>query len=175
MGLKRSKCCLLLVGETEKGNPFIVSERFRNRARSMLIRLPHGGLLMPNAHTRITAHNDPALRNRMLQEEAKPQCDQWTEWSSCSKSCGMGVRLRVRASSKKEHSRECSKITETAVCFMDNCIELKEVRERDEMEQNENERKTVKRKYLLIFGIFSAINIVILLVCVILSIKKKVI
>ncbi|KJP89215.1 hypothetical protein AK88_01093 [Plasmodium fragile] len=122
-----------------------------------------------------TAHNDPALLNRMLQEEAKPQCDQWTEWSNCSKSCGMGVKLRVRSSSKKEHSRECSNIKETTVCFMDNCADLKETRERDEKDQRENEKNIVRRKYLLIFGIFSAMNVIILLVCVIMSIKKKVI
>ncbi|ANQ05932.1 Uncharacterized protein PCOAH_00003000 [Plasmodium coatneyi] len=122
-----------------------------------------------------TAHNDVALRNRMLQEEAKPYCDQWTEWSNCSKSCGMGVKMRVRTSSQKEHSRECSNIKETAVCFMDNCAELMDTRERDEKEQRENEKTSARRKYLLIFGIFSAINVVILLVCVILSIKKKVI
>ncbi|CAA9986361.1 thrombospondin related sporozoite protein, putative [Plasmodium knowlesi strain H] len=120
------------------------------------------------------AHNEPALRNRMLQE-AKPYCDQWTEWSDCSKSCGMGVKMRVRTSSQKEHSRECSNIKETAVCFNDNCAELMGARERDEKEQRENEIRNTRRKYLLIFGIFSAINIVILLVCVIMSIKRKVI
>ncbi|EUD65312.1 hypothetical protein C922_04255 [Plasmodium inui San Antonio 1] len=122
-----------------------------------------------------TPNNDPPLRNRMLQEEAKPYCDQWTEWSNCSKTCGMGVKLRVRTSSKKEHSRECSNITESAVCLMDNCIELLDARERDEKEVKENEKNRSRRKYLLIFSLFSGINVVILLVCVIMSIKKKVI
>ncbi|CAI7717952.1 thrombospondin related sporozoite protein, putative [Plasmodium vivax] len=121
-----------------------------------------------------TAHNDSALRNRMLQEE-KPHCDQWTEWSECSKSCDIGVKLRVRSSSQKEYSRECSNITETTVCFLNNCSDSKETRERDEKEQRENEKNSAKRKYLLILSIFSAINVVILLVCVIMSIKKKVI
>ncbi|GAW79134.1 hypothetical protein, conserved [Plasmodium gonderi] len=118
-------------------------------------------------------NNDYVLRNRMLQE-VKAECDQWSEWSECSKSCGVGVKMRVRTSSRKEHSNECSKIAETTICFLKDCEESKESRERDANEEKENKKKKVLQKYILIFSIFSGINIVILLVCLVISIKKKI-
>ncbi|SBS80083.1 thrombospondin related sporozoite protein, putative [Plasmodium ovale curtisi] len=115
------------------------------------------------------------LKSRLLKEENKVHCDTWSEWTACSKTCDVGVKMRVRSSSDKEKSRECSNVTETSVCFIDVCPETPEKRAHDKEEREKNEKKKIFRKYLLIFTIFSAFSIILLLICVIVSIKKKII
>ncbi|CRH03106.1 thrombospondin-related sporozoite protein, putative [Plasmodium relictum] len=117
------------------------------------------------------------IKNRILEED-NPVCDEWSEWTNCSKTCDVGIKMRVKMDSKKEHSRECSKITETTLCKLKECSESDNQGNKYETKHYNEEKETKKkilRKYLLIFGIISFINILLLIICIIVSLKKKII
>ncbi|CAD2096468.1 thrombospondin related sporozoite protein, putative [Plasmodium vinckei] len=119
--------------------------------------------------------NNQALNRRVLNGSELSDCDQWTDWSPCSKTCDIGVKIRTRISSNPIHSLFCSKFTETSVCFLRECPDSSERRDRDEREKRKNKKKRMLTKYVTIFCVFSVINIIILLICAIISIKKKII
>ncbi|SBS98539.1 thrombospondin related sporozoite protein, putative [Plasmodium malariae] len=119
--------------------------------------------------------NQSVLKNRILKEVNRDHCNSWSEWSACSKTCDVGVKMRVRTSSKKENSADCSKLTETSICFLEACPYSATQKERDINEMRQNEKKRALIKYLIIFSIFSGVSILLLLICTVVSIKKKII
>lgn len=73
-------------------------------------------------------------------------------------------------------SKACSNITESTICHEHICPRTFEEAEETYLHNKEKEKKKKFRTtYILIFTIFSVVNIVVLLICVILSIKKKII
>ncbi|CDU16119.1 thrombospondin related sporozoite protein, putative [Plasmodium yoelii] len=141
---------------------------------------PHQNKIINNQALNNQALNNQALNNRalngrVLNENVLNNCDGWTEWSQCSKTCDIGIKMRVRISSNPIYSLLCSKYTETSVCFIQECPDHSEMRNRDEREKRKNKKKKMLSKYVTIFCVFSVINIIILIVCAILSIKKKII
>ncbi|SCL96555.1 thrombospondin related sporozoite protein, putative [Plasmodium chabaudi chabaudi] len=119
--------------------------------------------------------NNQIFNRRILDGSELNDCDRWSEWSPCSKTCDIGIKIRARISNNPIHSLFCSKFTESSVCFMQECPESSERRSRDEREKRKNKKSKMLTKYLIIFCVFSAANIIILLICAIISIKKKLI
>ncbi|CDO62139.1 sporozoite stage TSP1 domain protein, S21 [Plasmodium reichenowi] len=119
-------------------------------------------------------YNKSFINNRLLNEHA--HCDAWSEWSACSKTCDYGIKIRVKISTDPEKSKACSNITESTICHEHICPRTFEEADETYLQNKENEKKRKFRTtYILIFTIFSVLNIVVLLICVILSIKKKII
>ncbi|SPJ08133.1 thrombospondin-related sporozoite protein [Plasmodium sp. DRC-Itaito] len=120
------------------------------------------------------AYNKNVINNRLLNEHV--HCDTWSEWSACSKTCDYGIKIRVKISTDQAKSKECSNITESTICHEHVCPRTFEEAEETYLQNIEKEKKKNFRiTYILIFTIFSVVNIIVLLICVILSIKKKII
>ncbi|SOV73572.1 thrombospondin-related sporozoite protein [Plasmodium sp. gorilla clade G3] len=119
-------------------------------------------------------YNKSAINNRFLNEHA--HCDEWSEWSACSKTCDYGIKIRVKISTNQKKSKACSNITESTICHEQICPKTFEEAEETYLQKKEKEqKKKFRTTYILIFTIFSVVNIIVLLICVILSIKKKII
>ncbi|KEG00656.1 thrombospondin related sporozoite protein, putative [Plasmodium vinckei vinckei] len=99
--------------------------------------------------------NNQPLNSRMLNGSELNDCDQWTDWSPCSKTCDIGIKIRTKYSSNPIHSLFCSKFTETSVCFERECPESAERQRRDEKEKRQNKKKKMLTKYVTIFCVFS--------------------
>ncbi|CRG93294.1 thrombospondin-related sporozoite protein, putative [Plasmodium gallinaceum] len=122
-------------------------------------------------------YDDSVIKNRILKED-NPHCEHWSEWTSCSKTCDVGVKMRVKTSSNKDYFEECSKISETSICLLRKCSESDyegNEYETKNYEKKKEKKNSILKKYLLIFGIISVVNILLLLICVIVSLKKKII
>ncbi|SCM15242.1 thrombospondin related sporozoite protein [Plasmodium berghei] len=92
--------------------------------------------------------NNQTLNRRILNENELRNCDKWTEWSQCSKTCDIGIKIRARVSSNPIHSLFCSKFTETSVCFIQECPDNSEGRSRDEKEKIKNKKNRMLKNYI---------------------------
>lgn len=113
----------------------------------------------------LTSVNKYTTKGRVLQE-TNASCGEWSEWLDCSKTCGVGVKVRNKVPLNSESEPYCSKIIESSLCLVKECPVIIN---RDE----EKKKKSKALTYGAIIVAITIVNIVLLLISAIISINKK--